>query len=126
MQVVEHLRPAQLTTFLEGCHHTLRSDGILLLETINPVTLSALRNYFADLTHAQPLVPETLKFLVESAGFRDVTITYHNPLPEIARLRHVPYGDHVTEEARAASDRNVDLVNATLFGPQDYAVIARA
>ncbi len=126
MQVVEHLRPAQLTAFLDGCHRTLRSGGVLLLETINPVTLSALRNYFADLTHAQPLVPETLKFLVESTGFRDVTITYHNPLPEIARLRHVPYGDRATEDAQAASDRNVDLVNATLFGPQDYAVIARA
>ena len=126
LQVVEHLRPAQLTAFLEGCYRVLRPDGVLLLETINPVTLSAIRNYFADLTHSQPLVPETLKFLVECAGFRDVTITYQNALPEIARLRHVPFGDRVSEGAQAEIDRNVDLVNATLFGPQDYAVIARA
>ena len=125
LQVVEHLRPAQLTAFIDGCHRVLKPGGVLLLETINPVTLSAIRNYFADLTHSQPLVPETLKFLVESAGFRDVTIAYQNPLPEIARLRHVPYGDRMTEGAQAESDRNVDLVNATLYGPQDYAVIAR-
>lgn len=126
LQVVEHLRPGQLTTFLASCHRVLRPGGVLLLETINPVTLSAIRNYFADLTHAQPLVPETLRFLVESAGFREVAIAYKNPLPEIARLRHVPYDDRASLSARAESDRNVDLVNATLFGPQDYAVIARA
>jgi O-antigen chain-terminating methyltransferase len=104
----------------------LRPDGILLLETINPATLTALRNYFADLTHAQPLVPETLKFLVERAGFRQARIEYQNTSPEIGRLHHVPYGDRVTEAVQAESDRNVDLVNAMLFGPQDYAVIAQA
>ena len=126
LQVVEHLTPTQLVTFLEGCRRTLRSGGVLVLETINPASLSALRNYFADLTHRQPLVPETLAFLAETAGFRDVRIEYLNPLPEIARLRHVPYGDRVGEGVQAASDRNVDLVNATLFGPQDFVVIARA
>lgn len=126
LQVVEHLTPAQLVTFLERCHRALRPEGLLLLETINPATLSALGNYFADLTHQQPLVPKTLAFLVESAGFHDVRIEYLSPLPEIARLRHIPYGDRVGDGVQAASDRNVDLVNAALFGPQDFAVIARA
>lgn len=126
LQVVEHLTPAQLVTFLERCHRALRDNGVLLLETINPATLYALGNYFADLTHQQPLVPKTLAFLAESAGFHDVRIEYLSPLPEIARLRHVPYGDRVGDGVQAASDRNVDLVNAALFGPQDFAVIARA
>lgn len=126
LQVVEHLTPAELVAFLELSRRALRPDGLMVLETINPASLSALRNYFADLTHRQPLVPQTLAFLAESAGFRDVRIEYLNPLPEIARLRHVPYGERVGEGVQAASDRNVDLVNAALFGPQDFAVIARA
>ena len=38
----------------------LRPGGLLVAETINPLSPLALRSYFADLTHAQPLVPETL------------------------------------------------------------------
>ena len=49
----------------------LRPGGILVAETINPLSPLALRNYFADLTHAQPLVPETLELLVRQAGFSE-------------------------------------------------------
>ena len=47
----------------------LRPGGVLIAETINPLSPIALRNYFADLTHAQPLVPETLELLARQAGF---------------------------------------------------------
>src|SRR5205823_14103182 len=60
-QVVEHLPPPQLVRLLELAHAKLRSDGVLVAETINPLSPIALRNYFADLTHAQPLVAETLR-----------------------------------------------------------------
>lgn len=124
-QVVEHLEPRDLVAFLAAARAALASDGVLVLETINPASLSALRNYFADLTHAQPLVAETLAFLVESAGFREARVELTSPLPDDARLTHVPYGDTVPEEALTTSRRNVDLLNALLFAPQDYAVIAR-
>ena len=44
----------------------LRPGGVLVAETINPLSPLALRNYFADLTHAQPLVPETLALLARA------------------------------------------------------------
>ena len=47
----------------------LRPGGLLVAETINPLSPLALRNYYADLTHAQPLVPETLELLARQAGF---------------------------------------------------------
>lgn len=125
-QVVEHLPPRQLVAFLRGAARALRTDGVIVLETINPGSLSALRNYFADLTHSQPLVPETLAFLCESAGFREVSVEYTSPVPEAGRLTHVPFGPSVPHAAQAASDRNVDLLNALLFAPQDYAVMGRA
>lgn len=125
-QLVEHLPPPRLLAFLAACARAIRPGGTIILETINPTSLSALRHYFADLTHAQPLVPETLAFLVESAGFRDVRVELASPVADAGRLAHVPFGSAVPAEARAASDRNVDLLNALLFAPQDYAVIAHA
>ena len=125
-QVVEHLAPDRLISLLSACHRAIRPGGVVVLETINPASLSALRNFFADLTHVQPVVAETLAFLVESVGFRDVEIAFASEVPEGGRLGHVPFDPSAPAETQAASDRNVDLLNALLFAPQDYAVIARA
>lgn len=76
LQLVEHLPPPDLVSLLELAHAKLRPGGVLVLETINPASIEALRNYFADLTHAQPLVPETLELLVRQAGFADAEIVY--------------------------------------------------
>ncbi len=104
LQVVEHLPPATLVRFLELAHAALRSGGLLVLETINPSSPAALRHYFADLTHAQPLVAETLQLLVQHEGFRDVEIRWLNA-PE-------PHSD--------------PRITAQLFAPLDYAIVAVA
>ena len=78
-QLVEHLPPPVLVRFLELAAQKLRPGGILVAETINPLSPLALRNYFADLTHAQPLVPETLALLAKQAGLRRDEIRYLNP-----------------------------------------------
>jgi SAM-dependent methyltransferase len=103
-QVVEHLPPAAVVRFLELAHAKLRPGGVLIAETINPLSPLALRNYFADLTHAQPLVPETLTQLVRHAGFRDVETRY----------LHEPERGELTGP-----------VAEILFAPLDYAVLAR-
>jgi len=113
-QVVEHLPAATLVRLLELAAAKLRPGGLLVAETINPLSPLALRSYFADLTHAQPLVPETLVLLAEQAGFRKVEVRYMNE----------------PEERLAAPDdpliaRNVGRLNELLFGPLDYAIVAR-
>jgi SAM-dependent methyltransferase len=113
-QVVEHLPPATLVRLLELAVAKLRSGGLLVAETINPLSPLALRSYFADLTHAQPLVPETLVLLAEQAGFRDVDIRYANEPQE--RLA-------VPDDPLIAG--NVRRLNELLFGPLDYAIVAR-
>jgi SAM-dependent methyltransferase len=104
-QVVEHLPAPILVTALELCAQKLRPGGVLVAETINPLSPLALRNYFADLTHAQPLVPETLELLAKQCGFREVETRFLNP-PE--RTADVP-----------------QAVAEILFAPLDYAVVAR-
>ena len=125
-QVVEHLPAPVLVRLLELAAAKLRPGGVLVAETINPLTLSALRHYFADLTHAQPLVPDTLSLLGRQAGFRTVDVRFLNEPPPEERLRAVelPPGP-AYEDARTALADNVRLLNEHLFGPLDYAIVAR-
>jgi O-antigen chain-terminating methyltransferase len=113
-QVFEHLPSATLLRLLELMAAKLRPGGLLVAETINPLSPLALRSYFADLTHAQPLVPETLVLLAEQAGFREVAIRYVNEPEE--RLA-------VPDDPLIAG--NVRRLNELLFGPLDYAIVAR-
>jgi SAM-dependent methyltransferase len=119
-QVVEHLPPPALVRLFELAAAKLRPGGLFVAETINPLSPLALRYYFSDLTHAQPLVPETLELLARQAGFRETKLRYLNPPEE--RLREVALEDAAAREALAA---NVRRLNDVLFGPLDYALLAR-
>ena len=112
-QVVEHLPPATLVRLLELAARKLRPGGLLVAETINPLSPLALRTYFADLTHAQPLVPETLALLARQAGFREVETRFLNEPAE--RLT----------SGRPVIAANVRKLNEILFAPLDYAIVAR-
>jgi SAM-dependent methyltransferase len=126
-QVVEHLPPPALVRLLELARAKLGNGGVLVLETINPLSPLALRNYFADLTHAQPLVPGTLELLARQAGFRDVETRFLNAPGDEERLRRVDLPDTPEfDRARAALAANVTRVNELLFAPLDYAIVARA
>ena len=125
-QVVEHLRPGPLVRLLELAVAKLRPGGILVAETMNPLSFIALKNYFADLTHAQPLVPETLVLLARLAGFTSTEVRFLNePAPE-ERLRPVELPpDAAFDDARVALAANVARLNEVVFGPQDYALVCR-
>jgi SAM-dependent methyltransferase len=77
-ELLTHLAPAQLLPLLALAHAKLRPGGVLVAEMINPLSLLALRNYFADLTRTRPLVPETLALLARHAGFDATEIRYNN------------------------------------------------
>jgi SAM-dependent methyltransferase len=114
-QLVEHLPAPTLVRLLELAATKLRPGGVLVAETINPLSPLALRNYYADLTHAQPLVPETLELLARQAGFGSVEFRYLNAPEE--RLA-------VPDDPVIAA--NVRRLNELLFGPLDYAIVARS
>jgi len=113
-QVVEHLPAQTLTRALALAAAKLRPGGVLVAETINPLSPIALRNYFADLTHAQPLVPETLELLARQAGFGQTEIRFLNEPAE-----------RLTEPADPVIAANVRRLNELLFAPLDYALVAR-
>jgi O-antigen chain-terminating methyltransferase len=113
-QVVEHLPAAMLARALALAVAKLRPGGLLVAETINPLSPIALRNYFADLTHAQPLVPETLELLARQAGFAETELRFLNEPAE-----------RLTEPDDPVIAANVRRLNDLLFAPLDYALVAR-
>jgi O-antigen chain-terminating methyltransferase len=113
-QLVEHLPAPMLVRLLELAAAKLRPGGLLVAETINPLSPLALRNYYADLTHAQPLVPETLEVLARQAGFGAVELRFLNA-PE----------ERLVEPPDPVIAANVSRLNELLFGPLDYAIVAR-
>ena len=113
-QVVEHLPAPVLVHTFQLAAEKLRPGGVLVAETINPLSPIALRNYFADLTHAQPLVPETLELLARQSGFAETEIRYLNEPAE-----------RLTEPDDPVIAANVRRLNDLLFAPLDYALVAR-
>lgn len=124
-QVAEHLPPPILTALLTESHRVLRRGGLLLLETVNTRSLVGLLEVFhRDLTHERPLHPDTLRFLAAAAGFTDVRVELRSPVSPESRLQPVP-ADGLPPRAAQALNENVERLNALLYGPLEYALLAR-
>jgi O-antigen chain-terminating methyltransferase len=124
-QVAEHLPPAVLQATLREAHRVLRRGGLLLLETVNPRSVVGfLEVYIRDLTHERPLHPETLGFLAAAAGFTDVRVEMKSPVEPAARLQAVP-AEGLPERAVQALNENASRLNELLYGPREYALLAR-
>jgi O-antigen chain-terminating methyltransferase len=119
-QVIEHLPPKHLRAMLASCHRGLQKGGRLVIETVNPKSLTALLDFYRDLTHQKPLLPETLDFLLRACGFRKVDIVYSSAVPERSKLLSVTTDDDTAETL----NENFRKLNAILFGDLDYAAIA--
>lgn len=127
IQVVEHLEPKLLARFLAAAFLKLRPGAPLVLETINAACwLAFFETYIRDLTHARPLHPDTLRFMVQSSGFQNADVRFRAPVRDEDRLRRVaPQGDPRLQEIADVVNANADRLNNALFSSMDYAVVAR-
>ncbi len=128
-QVVEHFSSDYLLRFLELAYHKLRPGSTILLETLNVDSWSAFFGpYLRDITHARPLPPETLRFLLEASGFQRPELVFSSPADDAAKLTPVEIPEPSSDELRAVAEtfnRNVDKLNTLLFTFLDYAAIAQ-
>ena len=109
--VAEHLPFPRLLTVLQESLRVLAPGGRLVLETPNPENLNVgAHTFHLDPTHVRPLPPSLLAFAAEYLGFAHVTVERLHPVPDAYRA---------PEEGAVATH-----VNARLYAPQDYALIA--
>ena len=96
-----------------------------MLETVNPRSvIGFLEVYNRDLTHERPLHPDTLRFLAAAAGFGDVRIELRSPVEPQDQLQAIPT-DGLPAPAAQALNENVERLNALVYGPREYALVAR-
>jgi O-antigen chain-terminating methyltransferase len=124
-QVVEHLPPSVLASMLAEAHRVLRAGGLLVLETVNVRSVTGFHEvYLRDLTHRTPLHPDTLAFLAAAQGFTDVRVETRSPVEPAGRLQDVP-ADGLPPRAAQVLNENAARLNALLYGPQEYVLLAR-
>jgi 2-polyprenyl-3-methyl-5-hydroxy-6-metoxy-1,4-benzoquinol methylase len=129
IQVVEHLEPAYLLQLLQTAYLKLRPGAPLVLETVNVASWMAyFECYLRDLTHVRPLHPDTLRYLVQASGFTGINVEYRQPVAHADRLDRIelpPAADPALAAIVAVVNLHADKLNARLFAPMDYAVVAR-
>lgn len=97
----------------------LRPGGRLVLEGYNVSSLIVhIRGLALDPALVRPLHPLTLHFLVGEAGFAEPELVFRGEVEPGTALEGAGEGDPAA--------RNAARLNALLFAPQDYAVVARA
>jgi len=127
--VIEHFDARGMQQLLQACFEKLAPHKYFVIETPNPGSIYAFSHYFyKDVTHRNPLPPETLEFFVKCAGFQDVQIMYRHPFPAkytlpLLDLQAVSQpelqliGEHLNE--------TIGRLNDVIYGYPDYSIVAR-
>jgi O-antigen chain-terminating methyltransferase len=106
--MIEHISFASLLELFRQCLRVLSFGGMIAFETPNPENVQVgACHFYSDPTHHKPLVPETVKFLAEYHGFKDVQI-----------LRLNKY------QGNGATPRENALWEQWFLNEMDYAIIA--
>jgi O-antigen chain-terminating methyltransferase len=120
-QVIEHLQPSRIIELVRLCHRKLARGAALVLETPNPKCLMVFADtFYRDLSHVQPIHPDTMKFLLEATGLHEVEIKF---LAGVDAMKIPPLEAAGVEIERF--NQGIERLNALVFGFQDYAVIGR-
>ena len=120
IQVIEHLSNRYLVDMIALCAKKLKKGGIIILETQNVETLYVLaRHFYVDMEHKKPVHPKALEYLLNSNGFEIIKVDY----PEYSVIKSL-FIPHVNNNENNINEK-IDIANELLYGPTDYAIIAR-
>jgi glycosyltransferase involved in cell wall biosynthesis/SAM-dependent methyltransferase len=100
-QVIEHLPYEELLRFYSLGLRKLAPGGLLILETVNPHSVSALKTFWVDPTHQHPLFPEVALALCEITGFESAYVFHPNGTGEVEVDRYET-GEYALVATRAA------------------------
>ena len=119
--VVEHLSLDTLVQLIDAALVALKPGGLLIFETPNPTNINVgAASFYLDPTHLKPLHPQFCEFLVLSRGFAEADVRFLHPedTPTLT-------ADDLAGDDPERNQALVDRINWAMFGPLDYAIIAR-
>lgn len=122
-QVIEHLSPKELINLVKIAYKKLKPGAYFIAETINPQCLLVFtESYFLDITHERLIHPYTIKFILESEGFNDLSIKYMSKVDEEFKIPELKIDnvDNIKHFNMAMQN-----LNNIIFSYRDYAVIGR-
>jgi O-antigen chain-terminating methyltransferase len=100
----------------------------ILIGTVNPLSFGSLVNFYIDPTHKRPIHPLTLEFLLGSANFREIKTEFFANVSADAKLRKIEIGDYTADKEKnfiGIFNRNIDMLNEVIYGPQGYVVVGK-
>ncbi len=113
IHLVEHLPFESLIRLLQEALRTLKHGGVAIFETPNPENIFVGSLFFyTDPTHNNPLVPQTMQFILEYIGYQKVEIKRLHTYAEISKAAGKP------------RDQTDSFKNNHFYNAMDYAVIA--
>jgi glycosyltransferase involved in cell wall biosynthesis/SAM-dependent methyltransferase len=77
-QLIEHLEYEQIVRLFEAARRTLKPGGVFICETVNPHSVPALKSFWVDLTHQNPVFPEVALALAKIHGFAAGRVLFPN------------------------------------------------
>lgn len=121
-QVIEHMPYSEIIKLVDVAYKRLNDEGVLIMETPNVQTLMAhIGHFYADPSHITFVHPDTIKFVCESAGFKNIEIKFLSKCPESDWYDEISKDKNFTDTEKKYYQR----LNDVIFGYRDFSVIAR-
>ena len=112
--IAEHMLPGDVVEMLRELRRVLQPGAPVVFITPNVATLTVgAHTFWMDPSHMRPIPPDLFEFLLQLEGYVDTRI-----------VTFEPSGEHLSEDlSDPVARENARLLNRTLFGDRDYAVI---
>lgn len=125
-QLIEHLNTNQLIELFSEMSRVLRKDGMIILETPNPVNVNVgAGTFYVDPTHKRQIHPELLKFFARENLFKDMEIAYWQQEDIDKWWDSIWRKDETTVMDSHVAKAMEDILKQSLWCSADYALIAR-
>ncbi|MCL5985009.1 MAG: class I SAM-dependent methyltransferase [Actinobacteria bacterium] len=125
--LIEHLSPDEIIKLLSLLSRKLKRSARLVIETINPASLSVMTGSFVvDLSHRTLVHSKTLEFMLEYFGHKVIKTVFSSPIPADRRLKTYDPTQLAgeTSEFIRTFNNNFIIIDSFLYSFQDYLTVS--